>query len=347
MSKHVIVIGGGVVGLFTALSLRSAGVRVTLIERGRLFAEASWAGAGVLFPMQPWRYPPSIWARVRNSLPRYREMAAVASLDIGLRRSGAWIDGDSPEAMNWCAGSGLVYEPQTRHGRAGLRLADVWQVRNPRLGRWLAARACQSGIGVMEYRRVEHLTAGESGVGLRLADGERLVADAVALCAGAWTDELLRASGMAVTGIAPVKGELLSLDDAQRHVRDLYIGADVYLVPRGDGRVLLGATQQRGEFDPRPTPAARRHLLAAAAELCPLTADMPVTAHWTGLRPLRDGGEPLIGAHPDSNRVFINAGHFRNGLGMAPATADELAAIVTRSFAPAATSGELESLGQG
>ena len=324
MSRHVAVVGGGVVGLFTALELRAAGAQVTLLERASPFAEASWAGAGVLFPMQPWRYPASVWARVQHSLAHYRALAAAGHADIGLLRSGAWISDEPDRALAWCERNGVSAEPQQRHGQPGVLVPGVWQVRNPRLGRVLADRTRSLGVELLTGGAVQRLVIAPESVGVQRSVGPALSVDAVVLCTGVWTDELLAGSGLCRLGISPVKGEMLLLDDPGLGIADLHIGHGAYLVPRGDGRVLLGATECADDADPRPTPAARADLLERAAALCPPAAALDVRAQWTGLRPWRAGGEPFVGAHPQCPRVLVHAGHYRNGLGMAPATAREL-----------------------
>ena len=321
----IAVIGAGVIGLFTALALRRAGASVTVYERGQPFREASWAGAGVLFPMHPWRYPEAVWREVRASLDHYRALdrtAAAIGERIGLRRDVACLLGDTAAAVEWCRMHGQPHA--VSDGGAAVRIDNVWQVRNPWLGRALLRILSRQGVQFVTDVGVAALRLHADGAVVLGPEGQARGFDQVVVCAGVSTDRVLAGAGLSRVGVSATKGQMLLLDDAAVSVTEIRIGPQVYAVPRGDGRLLLGATEEPSVDDPRPTPQARQWLLQQGEQLGIDGSRCPVLAQWAGLRPTRDEGLPWVGRHPQAPQVWVNAGHFRHGLSMAPASAEAL-----------------------
>lgn len=350
---HILIAGGGLIGLMTAWYARRAGYAVTLFDSGPVARGASWAGGGVLWPIYPWRYPLSVQAAAAAGARLYpalcRELHAATGIDCELRRTGAVIlDVDEQQtARDWAARAGhacSAWEPRelgrqlpgSQH-RQGLWLPDVAQVRNPRLGRALAAALQLAGVSIREHCAVTRLHASAEGFqGFETAHGFSR-GDVGVVATGAWTDEI---PGMpALAGIRPVKGQMLLLRGRPGAVPHILVHDGYYAIPRADGRILVGSTVEENGFDVTPTAAGRQVLETAAAALHAPLADLPVETHWAGLRPAALDGESVVGSVAGWPGVFVNTGHFRNGVACAPAAGQALVqAIDEAACRPGSTS---------
>ena len=322
----------------TALSLLRRGYRVTLLERGTVGNESSWAGGGILSPLLPWDYAEPVFTLALRSMTAYADwvagIEATSGLDAEFWRCGMLaLDVGAPErALTWCAQHGMTGEPGcpgTLHlapticKQTPVWLPDVAQARNPRLVAALREAVVRLG-GVIHTHcpATGVLTQGGRVTAVRTSR-DTFPADSVVLTAGAW-------SGLGLTGltavpqIRPIRGQML-LFKLQPGVLDTILYRNgLYLIPRRDGHVLVGSTLEDAGFDKSTDAATRQRLHTAAAELLPaLTGLLPVQ-HWAGLRPGSPDNIPVIDRHPDFDNVFVNAGHYRYGVTMAPASAELL-----------------------
>lgn len=333
-----IVVGAGLAGLLTARELRATGAAVTIVEHGAVGRQASWAGGGILSPLYPWTYPDAVNTLVAASQrlwPDLCEALRVASgIDPECEASGLLVlDEVAIECgVQWASAAGVtaqVIDATTRpsamsgitfpHARA-LSLPHVKQVRNPRLLAALRQSVVQSGVRIVEHDPVTALRVERGRVqGVTTASATYNSA-AVVITAGAWTAELLRQYGVSLA-IRPVRGQMLLLRAAPGLFGPIVLYEGHYLIARRDGRVLVGSTMEEVGFECRTTDAARVELLAYARRLVPVLADAPIEQHWAGLRPGSPSGIPYIGALPCLAGLYVNAGHFRNGVVMGPASA--------------------------
>jgi glycine oxidase len=151
------------------------------------------------------------------------------------------------------------------------------------------------------------------------------------LCTGAWTSDVLKAwlpeFDMSLA-IQPVKGQMLVFDAKPDTLSCMVLNDDQYLIPRRDGKILAGSTVEAAGFEKSPTRSAKQQLQEFATALLPALAQYPISHHWAGLRPGTPQGIPYIGRHPTVKNLSMNAGHFRNGLVMGPASAQLLADLL-------------------
>ncbi len=153
----------------------------------------------------------------------------------------------------------------------------------------------------------------------------------VVLASGAWTGQVFRELLPAVTqipAIKPVKGQMLLYDAQPETLAFMVLDGDHYLIPRRDGKILAGSTVELAGFDKSTSTTTFDRLNGFAQQLLPSLKHYPITHHWAGLRPGTDQGIPYIGRHPEISNLSVNAGHFRNGLVMAPASAKLLVDLV-------------------
>jgi glycine oxidase len=336
-SPDVLILGGGVIGLTTAYFLAREGVRVEVVDRGDFGQEASWAGAGILAPGNPARARTPIDQLRAHGVTLYPALSAElrerTGIDNGYLRCGGLefvAPGEETTDKEW-RGEGIAFErlddkavsrlePAVAPRGGAFLIPDMAQVRNPRHLKALQA-ACAS-LGVLLHpgwhvhgfeQQGRRITAAQSVSG-------PLRAARYLLAAGAWTDSLLNQLGFQVN-IHPVRGQIALLHPEAPLFRRVLLLGPRYVVPRADGRILVGSTEEDAGFDKRTTAGAVRDLLELACTLAPPLAQTPLERSWAGLRPGSPDGCPFLGPVPGFDNLFIAAGHFRAGIQLAPATA--------------------------
>jgi glycine oxidase len=337
-----LVVGGGLIGMLTARELALAGLSVGLVERGETGRESTWAGGGILSPLYPWRYPDSVTALATWSQARYAALAEALKTESGIdpefQQNGLLIL-DTEEtaqaqqwAENWQRSLELVDTDKTRELEPALGdipaqalwMPQVAQMRNPRLAQ--ALRKCIENLGVtlFEHTPVKGLVLGETGVHGVLTDQGEFNADRLVIAGGAWSALLLESIGMKLP-VRPVRGQMILYRAESGVVQRIVLSRDRYVIPRRDGRILVGSTLEDVGFEKATTRAAMQELEAEARRLIPALADYQIEHHWAGLRPGSPQGIPYITQHPRIAGLFINTGHFRNGVVLGPASARLLA----------------------
>ncbi|WP_417330132.1 glycine oxidase ThiO [Halomonas cupida] len=337
MSQFVII-GGGVIGLMTTLQLADAGHEVTVVERGECGRESSWAGGGIVSPLYPWRYSTPVSRLASWSEGAYPELAfrllEETGIDPEYRQKGLLylrVD-DEARALEWARAVGKplsrvgpeeIYsrEPQACPGvEEALWMPTLGSIRNPRLMQALRARLeAMPSVSIVEHCEVKGLVGDRQRVSSIETSRGNLAADQVVICGGAWSARLLELAGLQLP-VRPVKGQMLLFKARPGLVNRVVLMDGRYVIPRADGRVLAGSTLEEAGFDKQTDDQARESLKASACAIIPALADYEIEHHWAGLRPGSPDGVPFIGRAPGWDNLFVNAGHYRNGLVLAPAS---------------------------
>jgi glycine oxidase len=369
----VLVVGGGILGLGTALELLRLGRRPRVIERGEPGQEASGRGAGILSPAgaQVDGDPMSALRRLSRAQwsvwrPELEDgghsigyvasggltLAADPAAAEALRARSAEAARAEPGAVFWGPAVLRREEPLLSERIAGaLFHPEEHQVENRLVMAALERRVRHLG-GVLTANTpvVSLLRRGDRVTGVHVADGTAIEAEAVVVAAGAWSAPLLGGIGVRLP-VRPVKGEILSVR-APGRLRFVASGRDgFYSAPKQDGRVLIGATEVEGGFDPAVTVGGLAKLTAFALEMYPRIGDLPVERSWSGFRPALPDGLPALGGGGMPDGLLVATGHFRSGVLLAPGSArvvaelavgrparEVLAALAPGRFAPAAAS---------
>jgi glycine oxidase len=339
MAEHadVLMIGGGVIGLTAAYFLAREQVSVEVVDQGDFGKEASWAGAGIIPPGDPNRAKdPFDQLRAHSSVlfPRLSaELHEQTGIDNGYRRSGGLVFHDDQETYferEWRSEGVRFEEIQGQALRqlepalspeltAGCFLPDIAQLRNPRhlaalvsycQGRGVRLRA---GCPIFAFERQGNRIRGAR------TDAGLIRAERYLLTAGAWSGGLLQPLGWR-PGIRPVRGQIALLNTGTPVFHRILLRGKRYLVPRPEGRVLIGSTEEDAGFDKRTTAEAIQGLLSFGISMVPALAGAHPERTWAGLRPGSPDGLPYIGPVPGIDNLFVAAGHFRAGIQLSPAT---------------------------
>jgi glycine oxidase len=316
-----------------------------IIEKGWLGSESSWAGAGILCPIQPWLYPDDFSHLVNASLALYPnlqdELKVCSGISVEWERSGLLLpffpddlSHHRQAALDWSARFHWPVEKlDAKHAKSrepllaadvkgALLWPDVAQVRNPRLLQAVHKVLAKEKIEVFEQAEVTGLLqAGDRVGGVKLADGRRIHADAVLLAAGSWSGELGKALGFSIP-VQPVKGQIVLLNSEPGCLHHIVKHDRAYFVPRRDGRILVGASMEMVGFKPGNSVVEVQALLNALTRLLPgLAADATMERQWMGFRPGSPDGLPFLGPVPGHPGLWVASGHYRNGVALAPITA--------------------------
>lgn len=354
-APDVVVVGGGAVGLGVAWRCAAAGASVRVVDSsgGR---GATWAAAGLLAPVTEVHYGEEpLLALNLESSARYpsfvAELEEASGGSTGYRQCGTLmvaLDADENRALDelYRFQSSLGLEVRRLTGRdtraeepglapnvrGGILVEGDHQVDNRALLGALRAACERAGVEmVADTVKAVEVAHGRVEAIVTAAEGA-LACGTVVLAAGSWSGSVEGLPPDAVPRVRPVKGQLLHLKGdvlARRNLR----GVDAYLVPRADGRLVVGATVEERGWDTTVTAGAVFELLRAAYELLPGTAELELTEAVAGLRPGSPDNAPLIG--PSSvEGLLLATGHYRNGVLLTPVTADAIAAMVTGEGVP-------------
>jgi glycine oxidase len=346
MNRDCIVVGAGIVGCSLACELARQGLRVCLLDRQKPAAEATWAAAGMLAPGPEGPGLDALVPLGLASLALYpsfiQEIESVSGLRVGFHRKGALLAFFGPQAARELA---EYLTELTRFGIAGEALTpEQALLREPRLSAevggaiWLDQeasvdnRALGRAFAVAVDRQRVEFQAGAEVQALLLeagrcrgvvSNGEKLPAGHVFIAAGCYSGRIAHASLYAPT--RPARGQMVALDAGAalpaavlRSHRAGHLAG--YLVPREDGRLIVGSTMEYAGYDKSLTPGGLARILNAAIEIVPDLAHAPILETWTGLRPDTPDHLPILGP-TDIEGLSIATGHFRNGILLAPITA--------------------------
>lgn len=327
-TADVVVIGGGVIGLSTALALSDAGAVVALVADDRPGA-ASGAAAGLLAPSVGALTPDAavFFLASLAAYPTY--LARLRSADTELRLITGLIEiASAPSASTDLTPSQITsLEPALFAPHGGRLHASDGAIDIGRLMNALRrATTSASSIRTIASDPVIRLDAARTVPAVTLRSGRTIQARFVVLAAGAWSPSI---GGLPrQLPVYPLKGQMLALESAS--LAHPVMGDDVYLVPRA-GEIAVGATTETVGFDLTTHDDAIESLRAAAARLIPALASARESRRWAGIRPATPDMLPILGADPDQPRLIYACGHSKNGILLAPATAQSVVAITTGS----------------
>jgi glycine oxidase len=356
------IIGGGIIGISCAIALAEAGLRVAVFDRQEPGREASWAAAGMLSPAPHLPGDEPLVALARESLRLYPEfilsIESASSKRASFSHEGAmelFFGADAPQERDRyvaaCRNLGLevdaisATEARRRESaiastaRAAAFFPDEATL-EPRALMEAAIEAARArGVEIHPNAAVQSLTIQQSRCSAIIAGNDRIVARHVVIAAGCFSREIFTPDSYCAQRLAPflptrpVRGQMLALSPRDTTLSRAVRSSRGYLVPRGNGWIVAGSTLEEAGFDKHTTTEGLQKIRRAAIELVPGLADAEVAESWCGLRPGTPDGLPILGP-VDIDGVILATGHFRNGILLAPITAQLVKAWVTESKLP-------------
>lgn len=361
---EVVIVGAGAIGCSIARELAVRGRDVMVVERDSPGRRATWAAAGMLSPLGEAPGGGPFLELADRSLNRFgaftQALREETGIDVEYHTNGKLHVslGDIDEELNTLAAAPVAarFEVSRIDGAAARHLEPALsdditsalvvgrdhRVNNRLLAQALLASATAAGASFRTASPVASiLTRGGRASGIRLASGEDIEAKHLVLAAGAWSGDI--AGLPRELPLRPIKGQMFAVDGRGRsHARPtepvlqrVVLSRDCYIIPRDDGRLLVGATVEDVGFRKGPTPRGIAGLMAAAAAVIPLIPDLPLVETWAGFRPATPDHMPVIGADPDMPGLIYATGHYRNGILLAPITAACVAALIEGAEPPA------------
>ncbi|MEG4319666.1 MULTISPECIES: glycine oxidase ThiO [unclassified Microcoleus] len=339
-SQDILIVGGGIIGLSLAVELKLRGASVAVVTADSKQPTAR-AAAGMLAP-QAERIPPSpmldlCWQSRSLYASWVERLEEITGLKTGYWRSGIiapvcqnepqqqpclsnlncqWLDRDAIRQHQFGLGDEVI---------GGWWYPDDGQVDNRALFRTLQAATKELQIEIVQDTAQEIISYKNRVFGVETTAG-KLQADRYVLAAGPWCEKLLNIP------VFPRKGQMLSVCVPEnlgviQPLQTVLFGTGIYIVPRQDGRIIIGATSENVDFTPGNTPAGIQSLLAGAIKLYPELQNYPILEFWWGFRPATTDELPILGASAWDN-LILATGHYRNGILLAPVTAKLLADLM-------------------
>jgi len=359
-TADVVIIGGGVIGLSIARQLALRGLRnVTVIERGEFGKEASWAAGGILAPQVEADRADDFFELARASRDLYpafaRALQDETGIDVQLEQTGTLYVGfteDDEHEMrrrfDWQTRAGLRVEwlsgEDARHlepniasnVRCALRFPDDWQVENRSLTGALVKANQKLGVQLIANCEIRSVRIEERRVTGIEGETTSIEAANVVIAAGAWTSKIKTSeTNSPAVQIEPVRGQMLCFQIEPTFAHHVIYSSRGYLVPRRSGSLLAGSTSERVGFDKSVTDEGAVSIKSMAFEIAPGLESAAILDSWAGFRPHAPDDLPVLGSAGDIAGWFYATGHYRNGILLAPITAEIIAeAVVNRKSPP-------------
>ena len=346
-----IVMGGGIIGCSVAWRLAAEGVVTTVLERGRVGQEASWAAAGMIAPQAEAEGPGPFFdfcMKARDTFdgivdrlvreggvdPEYdRAGILYVALDaderVQLERRARWQRSVGAPLEELSGAEARRVEPMlSPEAVYAIHMPTNRRIDNRKLTQAYAAAARKAGAEFVEGARVEALaTRGERAVGVLMDDGSTLEADVVVNAAGAWAGEIRGLEADRVK-LHPVRGQIVCFEVAPETIGPALFSLRGYVVPRRDGRLLAGSTMEEAGYDKSVTLAGLDKIARGAAAIVPTLGAATFREAWAGLRPATRDLLPVLGFSPSVSNVLWAAGHFRSGILLSAITGEIIVDLV-------------------
>jgi len=356
-STEVVIAGGGVIGCAIAYYLRKLDIAVTVLDQGEIGAQASSAAAGLLAPLGSLSGPGPFADLLLASFALFPslvlELEEASGIQVGYERTGAlrivgnarrisslrkrmeewqplglqmyWLSGDEARQREPLLGPDIC---------AAIYAPEESQIKAPLLVKAFAQAAKNLGAVFYSHREIKGIQRhGTRVTGVHTQAGEKVACDHLVIATGAWATRCSDWLGFALP-VSPLRGQILAMRQPSAPLRHIIFGEAIYLAPKGDGTIIVGATKEEVGFDTHITAGGVAWLLNTAIKLIPLLEHSPIEALWAGLRPKTPDTHPILGTAPNWENVTLAAGHNSVGVLLSAITGQAIAELVATDRTP-------------
>jgi glycine oxidase len=331
-NRKVVVVGGGVVGCISAIEIKKKGFDVVVIDQSSIGSGSSWAAGGILFPLMPWNYSKKVYELCNPSTIYYQELAKElyeeTGIDSQFKESGlAIVNPFNIDAIqDWCTQNNIESSIDTSRSKKKITLKKICQIRPPRLMKALKRYMKTIGIEIFENKKIISFDENKGEIkSCTTSEGRVFESQAFLLSAGAWTSKILKEYK---SKVFPIKGQMIQYPKTELKLENIMYEDGFYLIPREDGVLIGGSTLEKVGFNSQDNIENINALKRKAESIIPELKSVEIAKSWHGFRPGTADNIPIIQQHKNYKNLFLNFGHHRYGIVMAPQSAKIITSII-------------------
>tara|TARA_B110000014_G_scaffold264413_1_gene265755 strand:- start:182 stop:1207 length:1026 start_codon:yes stop_codon:yes gene_type:complete len=335
LSKKIAIIGGGIIGCLSAIKLRESGFAVVIVEKNKIGEESSWAGAGILFPLMPWAYSSEVYSLCESSSKFYEEFSKKLVQETGVDpeffKTGMKLiePKNLEEIQKWSKKNSYEIKNSTFNKSSAILFPFIAQIRPPRLMKAISLYINKIGIDVVENTELCKINNKEKILNKwGTKKGDPVEADYFLVTSGAWVS-MIRPEYKNI--IYPIRGQMIQYKASSLKINHILYFDGFYVLQRKDGVIIAGSTVEEVGFDKEIKSDSLNYLKKKAEQVIPALKNILVENHWVGFRPGTKNNIPIIGKDIKYENVYINSGHFRYGITMAPKSAEIINSLLVES----------------
>ena len=332
MAVRAVIIGGGIVGCITAIKLKENGYDVTVVDKSVVGEESSAAGAGILFPLMPWNYESRVYQLSSGASGFYKNLSEKLIMggfgDPEFIESGMICiePSDKRVVVQWAIKNNFKINEYLFNNRPSFEIENVAQLNPKKLMISLKHYIKALGIKLIENCNLKKIQKKTNYLNGWPTDKNDLIeGDIFIITAGAWSSQIINNNS---DEIYPVRGQLIKFKKTSINLDKILYSENFYLLQRKCGAIVAGSTIENVGFDNTTTIQAAYDLKEKTISLVPELKDLEPYEQWAGLRPGIKKNIPLIKKDKFYKNIYINSGHYRYGITMAPKSADEILKLI-------------------
>ena len=318
---NVVIIGGGIIGCLSALVLNSKGCNVTLLERHHIGSQSSSASAGILFPLLPWDYSSHIYECCKYASTYYQVLSEILKKEIGsdpeFIKSGLLIlNPNQKKCTPWLIENNIEYRWEKFRGITSLLIENIFQIKTPVLMKLIKQLLIKRKINVIENFNTKKIPKNINTLKF-VSDhkNSKIYGDFFVLTCGAWSGQICEEYK---DKIFPVRGQIIKYISSDVEVNRIIYSDGIYILKRDNKEIIVGSSSENVGFSEKLGTSVKNKLKKRAEEIFPALSEVPIVENWCGFRPATNNGMPIEEQSEFIKNLFINTGHFRNGIAMAP-----------------------------
>ena len=321
----IAVVGGGVIGCISAIEIKKKGFDVTVFDQSTIGNGSSWASGGILFPLMPWDYLKKVYDLCKSSAHYYEQLSKdlidKTGIDPQFQESGLTIIDplNIDEIQKWCKQNNIETFISKTTCKRKIILKKIFQIRPPRLIKALRKYMEVLGIDIVENEKIVSFDTNNNKIkSCATSEGKVYKAEAFLLSSGAWSSSILKEYR---DNVFPIKGQMIQYPNTGIGLENIMYKDGFYLIPRQDGVLIAGSTLEKVGFNSQDNIENINALKRKAESIIPELKSVAIEKSWHGFRPGTEDNIPIIKKHKDFDNLFLNFGHHRYGIAMAPQSA--------------------------